>query len=89
MPYSLRRTRDGASDSGPMSLLLRRNAEGEVETKSGKPEVGWAIRVGSIGGRTYAAQDWWQTTYITEILEDQEDYVRFRTGNSEYEWRVF
>jgi hypothetical protein len=47
--------------------------------------------VGSHYGRTYSAQDWWQTTTITEILEERTKengtkYVRFKTGNSEYEW---
>ena len=27
----------------------------------------------------------WQTTLITEILEEKDDYVRFKTENSEYE----
>lgn len=27
----------------------------------------------------------WQTTVITEILEKREDYVHFKTKNSEYE----
>lgn len=87
---SLRRTRDGAGDSGPMSLLIRRNEETqEIEYKhNSRPEVGWIMQVGSLNGRTYAAQDYWQTTYITEILEERDDYVRFKTGNSEYEWQV-
>jgi len=27
----------------------------------------------------------WQTTLITEIIEQREDYVKFKTGNSNYE----
>ena len=27
----------------------------------------------------------WQTTTITEIVEQQEDYIKFKTGNSNYE----
>jgi hypothetical protein len=50
--------------------------------------------VGSPYARTYSRQDWWQTTPITEILEerieeDGTEYVRFKTGNSEYEWKKF
>ena len=91
MTYSLRRTRDGAGDSGPMSLILRKNPDsGEIEYKHGeRPTVGWVMQVGSITARSYSAQDYWQTTYITEILEDKENYVRFKTGNSEYEWETF
>lgn len=88
MSYFLRRTRDGAGDSGPMSMLMRVDPDDatQVEYKHGRPEVGWAIRVGSIVARSYQYQDWWQTTIITEIIEDGGHYVRFRTGNSEYEW---
>jgi hypothetical protein len=59
-----------------------------------RPQLGASMRVGSISGRSYSAQDWWQTTLITEILEerteeDGTEYVRFKTSNSEYEWTSF
>jgi hypothetical protein len=94
MAYSLRRTRDGAGDSGLMSMALweDENSESSVAMEdNAKPRVGVVMRVGSHYGRTYSSQDWWQTTYITEILEerteeDGTEYIRFKTGNSEYEW---
>ena len=96
MTYSLRRTRDGAGDSGTMSLALwldRDNENGPCHEDNAEPRVGVAMRVGSSYGRSFSQQDWWQTTMITEILETQESsegkYVRFKTGNSEYEWRDF
>jgi hypothetical protein len=102
MTFSLYRTRDGAGDSGPMSLALsviededgNRKFERDPETglivnKGNRPIIGCVMQVGSIYARTYQAQDYWMTTPITEILEDTQDYVRFRTGNSEYEWRQF
>jgi hypothetical protein len=46
--------------------------------------------VGSITARSYSDQDYFLTTTVTEILEEitneQTHYIRFRTGNSEYEW---
>lgn len=95
MSYSLRRTRDGAGDSGLMSraFWIDPNAEGGVASEDNAiPRVGVSMRVGCHFGRSYSAQDWWQTTLITEILEDvtHEDgsrYIRFKTGNSEYEWK--
>jgi hypothetical protein len=27
----------------------------------------------------------WQTTTVTEIIEQREDYLKFKTGNSNYE----
>jgi len=52
------------------------------------------MRVGSVYARSYSAQDWWQTTVITKILEDTiaedgSEYVKFKTGNSIYEWKKF
>jgi hypothetical protein len=90
--YSLRRESDGAGDSGGMSIAFTYD---DLETEeNARPRVGVAMRVGSHFARSYNAQDWWQTTLITEILEEKTeeegvDYVRFRTGNSVYEWRHF
>lgn len=97
MTYSLRRTRDGAGDSGGMSLAIiptydmDTNKVSNIEYKdNARPEIGAAMRVGSTYARTFGT-DWWQTTVITAILEerveeDGTEYVRFKTGNSEYEW---
>ena len=31
----------------------------------------------------------WQTTPITEIVEEQDDYIKFKTKNSNYElWKL-
>ena len=27
----------------------------------------------------------WQTTLVTEIIEQRKDYIKFKTGNSNYE----
>ena len=101
MTYSLRRTRDGSGDSGGMSLAQIPTFDQETgkmldveQIHNARPQLGASMRVGSIYGRTYAAQDWWQTTLITEILEerteeDGTEYVRFKTSNSEYEWKGF
>jgi len=102
MAYSLRRTRDGAGDSGQMSnaVTFVRDENGRVIDKTvhhdSAPMVGAAMVVGSHYARSFSAQDWWQTTPITEILEERTDpedpnflYVRFKTGNSEYEWTRF
>jgi len=86
--YSLKRVGDDAGDRGGMSTLLW-EADGDIEFEnSGRPRVGVAIRVGSIIGRTMCHQDWWQTSYITEIIEETENYIKFKTGNSVYEWRI-
>jgi hypothetical protein len=55
-----------------------------------KPVVGCSLLVGSVTARSYSAQDYWLTTVVTEILEEEKDdkgylkFVRFKTKNSEY-----
>lgn len=72
-----------------MSMALWECEDGSIDTEhEARPRVGVAMRVGSIYARTMQSQDWWQTTYITEILEERDDFVRFKTTNSIYEWRV-
>lgn len=97
MRYSLVRERDGAGDSGSMSLAITPNGGqdgGHLYEDNQRPKVGVVMRVGSPYGRSYSGQDYWQTTAITEILEDRVDengfeYVKFKTGNSIYEWTTF
>lgn len=85
--YSLRRESDGAGDSGGMSLALWLNEKGQVQEEyNARPRIGVVLRVGTVFARSYTAQDWWQTSTITEILQESENYVRFRTRNSVYEW---
>ncbi len=99
MAYSMYRTRDGAGDSGNMSDAVTPiwDEDGKLVDKiierNARPKVGAAMVVGSSFPRSHSVQDWWQTTPITEILEERTEdgveYVRFKTGNSEYEWRSF
>jgi len=88
MPYSLRRLSDGAGDSGQMSMNIYEDENGEIQCEDRvPPRVGVAVRVGSHFARTFGFQDWWQTSYVTEILEESEGYVKFKTNNSVYEWK--
>jgi hypothetical protein len=87
----LRRVSDGKGDQGSNVEAIRFNEEGKVEHKqTNKPLVGWALRVGSVTARSYSNQDWWMTTVVTEILEEKESeeglYIKFKTGNSLYEF---
>jgi hypothetical protein len=57
------------------------------------PVIGCSILVGSVTARSYSAQDYWLTTVVTEILEEEKDKegkylrVKFKTENSIYELR--
>lgn len=87
MSYSLRRISDGAGDNGTISRIHRREPDGSIKTvEDARPTIGYAIEVGSRGARTYSHQDFWVTTVITDILEDEGNRVVFRTSNSVYEW---
>ena len=86
--YSLVRERDGAGDSGNMSLALWLDDENLMQYEhNARPRIGVAMRVGSMYARTMSAQDWWQTTPVKEILEETESTVKFKTVNgSTYIW---
>jgi hypothetical protein len=86
--YSLVRLHDGVGDSGPMCQILDPENYQPIEGEN-RPRIGCGIRVGSYYGRTYDSQDWWQTSPVLEIIEEREDYMKFRTRNSEYVWKVF
>lgn len=91
MRYSLVRESDGIGDSGPMCLILDRESYTPIEGVA-YPRVGCGVRVGSFYGRSYERYDWWQTSPVTEILEESEDErgyrtVRFKTRNSVYTWK--
>ena len=87
----LRRTTDGAGDEGSMMLAIGYNSKTgypeQIPTK--KPIIGYKLMVGSVTARTYSDQDWWLTSFVTEIFEEKPDgnrmYYRFKTNNSEYE----
>jgi hypothetical protein len=91
MSFNLRRTRDGEGESGGRSEAIEWNEDGTFKkVVDYKPTVGCSMLVGSMSARSYSVQDYWLTTTVTEILEeinsDDVHYVRFKTGNSEYEW---
>ena len=89
MRYSLQKVDGYNGDSGPMSMAIWSDGNEIQYEKNARPRVGVVMRVGSMFSRSYAPQDWWQTSYIEEILEEREDYVKFRTKNSIYEWKTF
>lgn len=89
--YSLVRSRDGAGDSGTLSeaFQYQEGMQGRINVRThSRPKKGFAIRVGSPFARTMLYQDYWDTTYVKEILEESDTMVRFLTENgSEYTWR--
>jgi hypothetical protein len=83
----LRRVSDGAGDSGSRCEAIAWNDDGTFKEVVGNfPVIGCSFLVGSLNARSYSSQDFWLTTRVTEIIEQKEDYWKFRTGNSVYEF---
>lgn len=97
MYYTLKRVSDGAGDSGTMSDSYKTDPSltpSQRVTHNAEPTIGESLMVGSHFARSYQMQDWWCTTPVIEIISDEiveegHDKIRlvkFKTGNSEYEW---
>ena len=86
----LRRVSDGKGDSGSAVFAISLNKEtGKLEyNQTDRPIVGALLQVGSVTARSYSDQDWWRTTFVEEILEEdlEKGYWKFKTENSEYEF---
>lgn len=81
------RVTDGKGDIGGLSKAIKWNENGTFkEVISERPTIGCSMLVGSVTARSYSEQDYWLTTEVTEILEESDDYVKFKTKNSEYQW---
>ncbi len=90
MPWMYDVNNKAKGDSGVMSMAMWTGKDGVADYEhNARPRVGVAMRVGTLGSRSYSNQDYWTTTIIEEILEDTQDYVRFRTqSGSIYEWKT-
>lgn len=91
MAFSLKREGDGKGDIGSRSQAIAWSKDGRMKKiVSHYPTLGCSMLVGSVTARSYSNQDYWITTAITEIIEEIKDedveYVKFKTGNSVYEW---
>jgi hypothetical protein len=83
----LKRVSDGKGDMGACSQAIEFDEDGKFKrVVASMPTVGYSMLVGSVTARSYSDQDYWLTTPVTELLVDEPDYVKFRTGNSVYEW---
>lgn len=82
--WKLVRERDGLINHSVEVMWLEWNEEGTFKDKHDKPAVGRSL-IMSPFNQFFT----WQTTSITEILENQDDYVKFKTRNSNYElWKL-
>ncbi len=78
--WKLVRERDGLTKHSVDIMWLEWNEEGRFKDKHDKPAIGYSLIMSP-----FSEFFTWQTTSVTEIVEEQEDYIKFHTRNSTYE----
>ena len=82
--WKLVRERDGLTKQSKEVMWVEWNEEGRFKSKYDKPAVGRSLIMSP-----FTMSFTWQTTTITEIVEEREDYIKFKTQNSNYElWKL-
>ena len=78
--YKLVRERDGLTKTSKDIKWLEFNEKGRYRGEFEDIAVGRSLIMSPFGPSFT-----WQTTLVTEIVEQREDYIKFKTENSNYE----
>jgi hypothetical protein len=78
--YKLVREHDGLINSGNKIQWIQWNTDKTLNSTHDKPELGRSLILDP-----HPISYTWMTTVLTEIIEQREDYIKFRTSNSVYE----
>jgi len=82
--WKLVRERDGLTNQSKDIKWLEWNEEGKVREDHNEPAIGRSLLMSPFNDFFT-----WMTTDITEIVEEREDYINFKTRNSNYElWKL-
>jgi hypothetical protein len=82
--WKLVRERDGLINQSKDIKWLEWNEEGRFKAEHKEPAVGRSL-IMSPFNQFFT----WQTTSVTEIVEERDDYIKFKTQNSNYElWKL-
>ena len=82
--WKLVRERDGLTNQSKEVMWVEWNEEGRFKSKHDEPAVGRSL-IMSPFNQFFT----WQTTTLTEIVEERENYIKFKTRNSNYElWKL-
>ena len=77
--------REEFKEGGARVEAIKLTEDGKsTEIGGHEPIVGYALLVGSITARSYSDSDYWLTTKITEIVEQTNEHILFKTENSTY-----
>jgi hypothetical protein len=78
--WKLVREHDGLTKQSKEVMWIEFNEQGTFKSKHDEPAIGRSLMMSPF---TFSFT--WQTTSITEILEQREGYIKFKTRNSNYE----
>lgn len=82
--YKLVREHDGLTKKSKDIMWLEWNEEAHCKDRHSEPEVGRSLLMSPFNDAFT-----WLTTDITEILEQKDNYIKFKTKNSTYElWKI-
>ena len=78
--YRLVRERDKLVKESARIMWLEWNEDGKFKEKHEQPGIGRSLLMSPFNDLFT-----WQTTDVTEIIKETEDYIKFKTKNSTYE----
>ena len=82
--WKLVRERDGLTNQSKGIMWIEWNEDGTLKEKHDTFAIGRSLLMSP-----FTQFFTWQTTPITEIVEEQDDYIKFKTQNSNYElWKL-
>ena len=77
--WKLVRERDGLTNHSVDVMWIEFKEDGTFKAKHDELAIGRSLLMSPFN--KYFT---WQTTLVTEIIEQREDYIKFKTGNSNY-----
>jgi len=80
MNWKLVRERDGLTKQSNKVMWIEWNDDRTFKAKHPLPAIGLSLMMSPFN-QFFT----WQTTTITEIVEQRDDYIKFKTENSNYE----
>lgn len=78
--WKLVRERDGLTKESEEVIWLEFDDNGRFKSKHEEPAIGRSLMMSP-----FKISFTWQTTTITEIVEQRDNYIKFKTQNSNYE----
>jgi len=78
--WKLVRERDGLTKQSEKIMWIEWDEEGRIKGKHDEPVIGKSLIMSPFNDFFT-----WQTTIITEIVEQRDNYIKFKTQNSNYE----